>query len=114
MFFGKKKKFSEKVSRLVAMLGVPLSDMGILMPINSMIEQCRLQDFTEHETALILVYSCMPKLAAKDYSRAMALFYEVSEIADEWVKHQNVDQSNSDQWSNMAFEELMKFGERKP
>jgi hypothetical protein len=110
MFFGKKKKYREKVSKLLDILGLPLSEMGVLLPLNSMVEQSRLQGFTEHEAALIFAYSCMPKLAQRNPSSAMSKYYEITAIAEEWVKHLNVDESYVDQWSGIALKELINAG----
>ena len=87
MFFGKKNKYREKVRKLLDIPSLPLFEMGVLIPLNSTIEQSHLQGLTEHEAALIFAYSCMPKAAQINSSSAMSKCYEITAIAEQWVMH---------------------------
>jgi len=86
MFWNNKKKnYRSQVKTLLLTMGIPDFDSIGILAISDQIDIGYHNKFTEHETALMFAYSCIPKLAQQDMSGAIVFYEKTAKRQDEWL-----------------------------
>lgn len=84
--FGKSKRYQEEVIGILRGVGV-YELLPAFSPINTQIEQFRLQRFSEHEAVLLLAYSsAMSAFLSGNLERAQRTYDLARDKQDYWVK----------------------------